>query len=417
MLIRKIASAAVFALLALAMTMPASAAADPLMDWAQPLQLDTGSAEPELTSVSCPSATFCAATGTLGRLYTSTDPTDPASWTEATLAAGEIGNVSCASPTWCVAVGPGPTLLYSTDPGGGAGAWDAVSLPEGRRISCPSQDFCARLAGDDEVLTSTEPLGGAGTWTATDLNLPEWRLGPNVLHRLDCPTAQLCVVAGDVGTVVASADPTGGVETWVKSFIGAKDSYNNGAGPSVEGLDCTVASFCVATTWGGTIATTDEPLGGTSAWDLSRNESAFFIQQISCAEDASLCVGVDRNGYAITSRDPAALSAAWGTFELIDEPEILRDVSCAPDGSLCVAVDRLGRAIVGTRHEDEGPVPGGGGSTPPGHGGPLPSPPHRPPCRPKPDKSHRKASKGGAISQAKAVAGKRSKGRCARRAA
>jgi hypothetical protein len=422
---KKIALVAALSLALLAL--PSTAAADPLMDWSQPLQLDgppgeiSIEPEPELTSVSCPSATFCAATGTLGRLYTSTDPTDPTSWAEATIWAGEIGDLECTGPTWCVAVGTGPVLLYSTDPGAGADAWNDVTLPEGRRISCPSSDFCARLAGDNEVLTSTEPLGGAGTWTATDLELPEWRLGPNFLHRVDCPTADFCAVSGDVGTVLASSDPTGGVDAWVESFIGAKDVYNNGAGPSVDGLDCTVASFCAATTWGGTVATTDEPLGGTGAWDLSRTEDAFFIQQISCAEDASLCVAVDRNGYAITSRNPGTLSAEWGTFEPIDEPETLRDVSCAPDGSLCAAIDNRGRIVVGTPRPDEGGQPGGGGGfPPPGQGNPLPDPPHRPPCKPKPSKSQKpakKASKRRAVGQARKVAkpktGK-SKGRCAR---
>ncbi|MDQ3726156.1 MAG: hypothetical protein M3335_09780 [Actinomycetota bacterium] len=420
-MLKKIAIAAVLSLALLAL--PSAAAADPLMSWSPPLQLDDGtvgkvSVEPELTSVSCPSASFCAAIGTLGRLYTSTDPTDPAGWTEATIWTGEIGDLECASPTWCVAVGDGPVLLYSTDPGGGAAAWSDVSLPEGRRISCPSADFCARLAGEDEVLTSTEPLGGAGTWTATDLELPEWRLGPNFLHRVDCPTADLCAVSGDVGTVLASSDPTGGVDAWVKSFIGAKDVYNNGAGPSVDGLDCTAASFCAATTWGDTVATTDDPLGGTSAWDLSQADEAFFIQQISCAEDASLCVAVDRNGYAITSRNPGTLSAEWGTFEPIGDPETLRDVSCAPDGSLCAVVDSKGRVIVGTPRPDEGGQPGGG-FPPPGQGNPLPDPPRRPPCKPKQPKSHnpqKKASKRQAIGQARKVssAGKRPKSRCGR---
>lgn len=422
---RKIALAAILAL-AVGMVLPAGAGAAPLMDWTQPLQLDNGSAElsvePELGSVSCPSATFCAATGTLGRLYTSTDPTDPESWAEVALLGAEIEDLECAGLTWCVAVAETPTmqstLFYSTDPGGGAGAWSDVDLPGGRRISCPSPNFCARLAGDDQVLTSTEPLGGEETWSGTDLELPEWRLGPNMLYRVDCPTAEFCAVTGDVGTVLATSDPTGGVEAWVKSFIGAKDSYNNGAGPSVEGLDCTAASFCAATTWGDTVATTNEPLGGTSAWDLSKASDAFFIQQISCAEDASLCVAVDRDGNAITSRSPGVLSAEWGTFEPIDEPETLRDVSCAPDGSLCAAVDRDGRVIVGTPRPDE--QPGSGGFPPPGQGNPLPVPPHRPPCRPKPPrahKPHKKASKRQAIGQARKAgkAGKPPKGRCARR--
>ncbi|HKF83751.1 MAG TPA: hypothetical protein VKB23_12435 [Solirubrobacterales bacterium] len=302
-------------------------------------------------------------------------------------------------------MGSGSTLLYASEPGGGAGAWNGVSLPAGRSLTCPSTAFCGLLAGDDEVLTSSDPLAGAGTWSGVDLELPEWRLGPNHLYRIDCPTPSACAVSGDVGTVLATSEPTGDAGAWIESFIGARDSYNNGAGPAVEGLDCTTAFFCAATTWGDTVATSDEPLAGTPSWGLSISPDAYFIRAISCAEDSSLCVAVDRNGYAISSRDPASVTDDWGTRELIDGEEALTDVSCAAGGDLCAAVDDEGRVIVGTPVESPepgtGPTPAAGSPQTP-----LGSPNCKQPKRKA--KHHRKprAKSMPSIGQAQAVSGR-----------
>jgi hypothetical protein len=326
----------------------------------------SGAEGPELNSVSCPTSGFCAAAGTLGRLHTSHDPLDPASWVTASIAEGNVWDVSCASATWCVALAAGPALLYSTDPGGGAAAWSSVSRPAGSSVSCPSPSFCAILRGSDEVLTSTEPISGAAGWSATDLKLGDWRLGPTTLRTLSCPLAGLCVAAGDVGTVVASSNPQGGFTTWVRSFVGANDPYNNGAGPSVDGLDCTTSSFCVATTWAGTVATATAPTLGTSAWSLSGAPTSYFPGPVSCADDGSLCVAIDRDGRAISSRDPGQLTPSWGTLEQITDTETLDDVSCAADGALCAAADQDGQVIVGTpRAADEGQPAGSQPADPP----------------------------------------------------
>jgi hypothetical protein len=340
-------------------------------------RLLTGEVEPSAGSPSCPTAGFCAVAGSLGRIYTSTEPTDPASWQATTVTEGEVWSVSCTGPDWCVALGEGPTLLYSDEPGASAGAWNSVSRPAGRKVSCPTTNFCAMLGEEDEVLTSTEPLGGAETWTVTDLELPDWRLGPNWLNQLSCPTADLCAVAGDVGTVLASEEPSGGKATWVKSFIGANDPYNNGAGPSVDGLDCTVASFCAATTWAGTVATTSDPLAGSGGWTLSSAPASNFLGPISCADEVPLCVAVDGHGYAFSSRKPDQLSSPWGTMEQIDGEGELNGVSCAFEGALCVASDQAGRVIVGVPGEEEGSSSGGSGGGGPGPVPVPPGPPHK----------------------------------------
>jgi hypothetical protein len=378
-----------------------------------------------LTSVACPARTFCAATGTLGRLYTSTDPSDPGSWTTTRL--GEyVESVTCSSPTWCTVGAAGPTVMYSTEPGAGASAWSTAARLTGRGLACPEPEFCAELADYDEVLASDDPLGGAGNWVTTDMQLPDERLGPGFLDALSCPSAELCVTGGSSGTVYASADPTAGRSSWISAFVGEPNPYSNGS-PSIAGIDCPQPSFCAATTWGGTIATTTTPLGGKGAWTVSRNPDAYFLGPISCAVDGSLCASIDQNGNAITSSSPQDEVSDWGNLEPIYDGEGLRDVSCAVDGSLCGVISRDGEVIVGSRLPDPSggeEAAGGEGSPAKGEGSASAGSPDQPPAPPGPapfscrkPKPH-KAKRGPAIGRRHQVSngGKRSRSRCSRHA-
>jgi hypothetical protein len=318
----------------------------------------TGSRGPELDSVACPTATFCATSGTLGRLYTSTDPTDPASWS-ATDVGDSISGISCTRENWCVAEAGGTSILYSEEPGAGAGAWQTIGRPLGGPLSCPSLELCAQLTkGDDLLQTTSDPLAGRFSWSSAEMQIPDNRLGPGHLSAVSCPSGELCLLGGGGGQLLASATPTAGREAWVAAWV---------PGGGIVGLDCPTASFCAATTWNGTVATSTEPLGGLPAWSVSDSPESYYLGEISCADDASLCVAIDRNGNAISSATPLATSAHWGTLEPIDEPESLTDVSCAADGSLCAAVDDKGRLRLGTRRLQ------GQGSDGEGSGGQMPS--------------------------------------------
>jgi hypothetical protein len=308
----------------------------------------TGRAGPSLTSVSCPSASFCAATGTQGRLYTSTDPSDPGGWT-ATRLAEYVESVTCSSPAWCTVAAAGPTVMYSTEPGAGASAWSAVPRPTGRSLTCPEPGFCAELADRDEVLASNDPIGGgAGSWVRTDMRLGEQRLGPAFLSPLSCPSADLCATGGGSnGAVFTSADPTGPRSGWIAAAVGqgSPPGGDPNVFPNVHGVDCPQTRFCAVTASGG-IDTTTTPLGGRGAWTFAH---APDLGAISCAENASLCVALDQDGNAVTSRSPQHEISDWGILEPIYEGEGLRDVSCAVDGSLCAVISEDGEVIVGAR--------------------------------------------------------------------
>lgn len=368
--------------------------------------------DPVLTSASCPTASLCLVAGPRGTLYASTAPTVAGSWSGERITEGGIEEVRCASVGWCVARAYNRTLLYSTNPTGGAAAWSSVSMPFATSLACPTESFCAAVDGGGEVLTSTDPLGGADAWSATDLELPEWRLGPNELKKISCPSESFCAVGGDVGTVVVSDDPTGGKAAWSPTFVGNPEDFHNGAGPNIDGLDCPSASFCAATMWSGTISTSDEPLGGSSAWNFEGTDGAFF-RAVSCGAGGDLCVAVSRLGFALSSFDASSAEPTWSPPEAFAH-EGLEDVACEPGGSFCLVVDDQGYVTLGV----VGEAGNGGGPPFPIAMPPAQAPPVSDP-RPRPCKVKKKAGKrAGKIGIGAAVAlssgGKRSRSRCAR---
>jgi photosystem II stability/assembly factor-like uncharacterized protein len=299
-----------------------------------------------LSSADCPSASLCLVAGPHGTLYTSTEPTVPGSWTGERITDGRIDQVECKTEEWCIARVYNRTLLYSTDPTGGPAAWNSVSIPFALDVACPEYFFCAAVDGSDEVQMSGEPLAGAGTWSGTDMELPDWRLGPNQLRQVSCPFWGLCAVGGDVGTVLTSSNPMAGKSAWFKSFVGDPADFNNGAGPSIDGLDCPEWWFCAATMWSGTIATTLDPPNPPVPWSFESTDGAFF-SAISCSYEGSLCVAASREGSVVSALDGTSSDPTWGAPQPLAH-EGLEEVSCAPHDAFCLVVDDEGFATIGT---------------------------------------------------------------------
>jgi hypothetical protein len=342
---------------------PALASESPII-WAQPLQLES---KASLADVACPDADLCLATDSGGSLHLSTTPTDPSSWVADDLTGGTsgLGAISCPSPSYCAVVGEG-ALFSSTEPAGGVTAWTSSTLPGALDdISCSGPTFCAATDQTGEVFTSVDPTGGPSAWQATDLELADWRLGPSVLHTISCPSASLCVAGSDVGTVVTSSNPTGPAAAWTRTFVGGNPkNFNNGAGPSVTGLDCPSISFCAASTdWGSSVSTSVDPLGGKGAWGVSLLQEFFWAHYVSCA-GTSFCVTVGQGGFAAAALAPSDPSTSWGEPEQIDDFGEPSAVSCAPGGAVCVVVDTVGYAMVGLPQLDaQRPTTGGNGNT------------------------------------------------------
>jgi hypothetical protein len=409
-------ASALLALGSLGTPVSSALASESPIDWAQPLQVASPT---DLTDVSCPGADLCLATDSSGSLHLSTAPTDPSSWVAEDLTGGTsgLGAISCPSSSYCAVVAEGE-LFSSSEPTGGVATWTASTLPETLDdISCASPTFCAGTNQTGEVFTSTDPTGGASAWQATDLELPDWRLGPSVLHEISCPSASLCVAGSDVGTVVTSSNPTGPAAAWTRTFAGGNPkNFNNGAGPSVTGLDCPSISFCATTTnWGSSASTSIDPLGGKGAWNAFLLDESLWSHYVGCA-GASFCVTVGQGGYAAAALVPSDPAATWSEPDQIDGFGEPTAVSCAPGGAVCVVVDAAGYATVGRPQLDAQPVAGGDGSAegkspdaaPPSHAA-KPKVKHRR-CRSR--RGHHHAHGGKRVSSG----GKGSRNRCGRHA-
>jgi len=357
-------------------------------------QLPGGPGELFLLNVDCPTTTFCAAVGTQNLIATSTDPTGgPGAWH--TVYAGEgryedsvngipvisnrqVQGVSCPSSHLCVAVTALGQIYTSTDPTGPASAWAVAELkPTGRNIhlygvSCPTESLCVAVSGrrtnTGKVFTSTDPTGGVGAWQEADL-------GEQFdLRAVSCSSATLCVAAGANGELVGSTNPTGGPAAW--SVVGAP------AGSILQSIDC-VAGACLTGNTGGNLLATSEPTRPAS-WRATGGGGSVQVTGSACAS-ASACLAVDNNGDVIVSTEPTAAQPHWALTNVrpysegAEEPGSvgangLLGASC-PAVSLCVLVGSRGAILTDTEPFAVPPPskPGGGRGKKPAKGrrGPL----------------------------------------------
>jgi hypothetical protein len=105
-----------------------------------------------LTGVSCPSVGLCLAVDNEGNVLSSTDPTNPSTWSRALIDRGHaLDGVACASSNMCVAFDDRGTALQSPTPTVPA-SWSAASLVSGLDVygkpialaagSCPTNTLC-----------------------------------------------------------------------------------------------------------------------------------------------------------------------------------------------------------------------------------------------------------------------------------
>jgi hypothetical protein len=355
-------------------------------DW-QTFDVD-GASEDWFVDISCPTASFCAAIAKEGGLVTSGDPAAGAgSWQRAQLSgATKMTAISCASASLCVAGNELGELFTSSDPSGGAAAWKGFAPPgalEFMGISCPTASFCAAVdignhdeegAWESEIFTSTNPDGGAGAWNAAGV------LGSyGTSWDISCASASLCVAAFGEG-VLASGEPTGGAAAWDYADLGERlsllscpdEGFCAGVdtgmdrtwtseeplgGPSAwsdtdtasldhgaQGLSCPSSGFCAALSWVGDVATSKDPGGGASAWHLATTGGFDGVfTAVSCPE-AGFCAAADYNGNVYVSDEPFA-AASWTGYTIA--PRYLGKISCAgPD--LCVVLGERKKVFVST---------------------------------------------------------------------
>jgi hypothetical protein len=300
------------------------------LSWSAPQPIGNGGA---LTSISCPTTSFCAAVNANADVLTTTDPAGgPDAWKTTPVGTSSLGfdAISCPTTTLCVASEAGTGNVYvSTDPSGGT--WSVTNLvsPDGdglAGVTCPTTTLCVAADIDGDVLTTTDPA--SGNWS-TD---PVYPVGS--FDTVACAGAGLCIAVGS--GLSTSTNPAGGTGAW-------QTTTSLGAGSAT----CPTTSLCLLGDGTDDIYASTDPSGGPSTYHEQQtvdSHSVFAtITSIACPS-AGDCLAVDDAGDVISTNDPTA--GPWTTAQP-DSTGSLNAIAC-PSTMLCVAVDGAGNAIVGT---------------------------------------------------------------------
>lgn len=300
------------------------------------------SGSPEITSVSCPTASFCAAAAGSFDLLTSTDPTGGAgAWLRTPTPTGTNARaVSCPDASLCVAVDNNGDVLESTDPTGGTGAWTVTPIGPTDdfmlAVSCSSPSLCVASDDNGNLFVSSNPTGGSSAWTTDHVD------GTAFITSVSCVAGPLCVAVDNAGNAISATDPTAGAGAWTATKVAPQTS--------LSGISCPSETLCVADGFvngaGGGVVTSTGPTGATGAWQVTQPESsARFPEAVSCLP-SGLCAIVDDLGNLLTTTDPTGGAGTWSLVN-IDGSTTVDAISCAA-GPLCVAADTLGNVLTST---------------------------------------------------------------------
>lgn len=377
------------AALALALSLVAPSAAS--AQWSR-TQLAGPAAKIYLLDVDCPSTSVCVAVGTDNLIASSTDPTGgPGAWSYGYAGDGpwpktnewgppdisgkQVESVSCPSATLCVAVTDKGFIYTTTNPTGPASAWTVTEIPHTKSgnihlfgVSCPTTTFCAAVTGkradEGKILTTSDPTGGLSAWQVAEFPGRDFEF-----RGISCPTTSLCVAVSEDGRIVASTNPAGGASAW--QLVGTP------GGAGLASVACVAAPLCVSGNGTGIVLASSDPLS-PSGWTTAHGDGTVQITGAECAS-ASQCLLVDNNGDLLTSTDPTGGATAWSFSNLMPyteaEGNALFGASC-PSPSLCLVTGARGQIFTSTDpFAKAGPVQSGGGRAG-GHGR------HRGPKRP-----------------------------------
>jgi hypothetical protein len=218
--------------------------------------------------ISCASAQLCAVGDGDGGLLTSTAPmSGAASWTETTLnpatdcghygcTYNPVSSISCPTTTFCAATDQ-TTFLVSTNPAGGASTWTRSPLPgNGGLVDCPDATTCI-VVSSGAVQTTTDPTDPQPSWAATALPaestpVPGFAPMSPRISDVSCASAQLCVAVDSEGGY-AFAGSVGGPWTVAQPGISRADPFSGE--PALTTVSCPTNTFCVAGDGAGDIIT------------------------------------------------------------------------------------------------------------------------------------------------------------------
>jgi hypothetical protein len=285
--------------------------------WSGPVTVDSSMG---LSSISCPSSTYCLATAENGLSYYALSS---GAWSVAQ--SGIIAySASCWAAAACGTLSSNGDFNILTD-----GTWGffATSLQtEGftTAVSCPTASFCA--AADQ---TGSVAVYNGSRWSVQSPPITPSDIG---LVSISCTSPKFCMAADDQAGEYGSA-----AYTW-------NGSYWSGSLPGLylTSVSCTSSAFCMALGYlsTGVFAAT---WNGTSWSSQTKIDSSENVGQVSCSSP-DFCAAVDANGNAMTYN-----GTTWSSPDPIDHgvTEPLATVSC-PTASFCTAMDGYGQAFTYT---------------------------------------------------------------------
>ena len=260
--------------------------------------------------MSCPSVALCVVVDTAGEVMTSTSPQSAGPWSLVQLAGSpRLDAVSCPTVSFCVATGAG--VFISTDPTGGANTWISQGVANSNvlvSVSCASTTQCVAVnVSPPGALVSSEPMGGASAWQA--VSWPGSGTPAPEMSVVTCPSTHLCVAAGHYGKVEVSSDPAGGASSWHESVADPKGGSPGGQSPnSLVAISCPTVRSCTALDTSGGVVTTTSPAGSWNFYDLPTVSSWISL---SCSAP-SVCLGIGTSGTAADTIVRATSKATAG---------------------------------------------------------------------------------------------------------
>ncbi len=222
-----------------------------------------------LTSVSCPSTSFCFAVDSSGggAIYSTDSGT---SWKPAT-PGHSFTAAACTGPSLCAAVDATGHIYVSGTPESGGWNLEAVDANANlNSVACGTTNgICVAVDGSGYVWATQN----ASTWSSTHI--------ASSLSAVTCTPSAVCVAAG-TGTAYASDDPTSGNPSWASSSLAASPP---------TGVACADQGLCAAVDGAGSayVATLPAPSAGTG--------SATSVSQTT----ATLNATVNPNDAALTN--------------------------------------------------------------------------------------------------------------------
>ena len=346
--------------------------------WATQSTPTVSGRETGLSSISCPSLTLCVAVG--GATDANTGQTkvlamrwNGTSWASIAIPAttstsDKLFSVSCASATFCAAVGYSDAGMIRGFYNGSQ--WTITTIPDGALplkrvygVSCTSATFCVAV-GDGYFNSQSQLVAVAQKWdgvTWTDFVLPS--LGPLAfLQAVSCTSAASCVAVG--GTGFSDDPPQGDPITLHWDGVAWTSIPNPPSKPasdptlarSLRSVSCVTATSCVAVGYSLSAAPNSrvwltENWNGT-AWTFVQNSSPSGQESfttVSCAASMCMALGAS-NGLAIVETGPTAdatraVSASWTASENARLQQIATYLNTTPDGAQKNAVYLMGFLI------------------------------------------------------------------------